>query len=125
MENNPQQSIWETYTKSWSEADQSKRLQLFEQSLSPDCMYTDPNIEASGYDHLSGYMSEFQKNVPGGKFSTTDFKHHHGRSLAHWEMKDGKGNTIMRGASFALYNTDGRLKQMTGFFEPLKPSGAQ
>lgn len=120
MKNDPQENIWETYTKSWSQTDPSLRLKLFEQCLSPDCTYTDPKTEASGYDHLSRYMSEFQKNVPGGGFTTTDFKSHHDRSLAHWEMKDARGNTIMRGASFSLYGADGRLKHMTGFFEPLK-----
>jgi hypothetical protein len=121
MENNAQKSIWETYTKSWSQSDTSQRLRLFEQCLSPDCVYTDPKIQASGYDNLSAYMSEFQKNVPGGRFATTDFRNHHDRSLAQWEMQDGIGNTLIRGVSFAVYGADGRLKQMTGFFEPLKP----
>ncbi len=63
-------------------------------------------------------MSELQKNVPGLKFIITDFKSHHDRSLAHWNMVDGKGNFLSQGTSFGLYGSDGRLKQMTGFFDP-------
>lgn len=111
-------NIWGVYSNTWSEPDAGRRRQMFEQCLSPDCTYTDPHIQAIGYDNLSGYITEFQKNVPGGKFVVTDFKEHHDRSLAHWDMLDGTGKTIGRGASFALYGSDGRLKQMTGFFDP-------
>lgn len=119
-----QRDNWETYTRSWSETDPSRRLRLFEQCLSAECVYTDPKVEVTGYDGLSGYMSQFQQNVPGGRFVTTGFDQHHRFSLAHWEMRDAKGGTIMRGASFAGYTADGRLKHMTGFFDPLK-SGAK
>lgn len=118
MESNSHKNTWETYTKSWSVADPSTRLQLFEQCLNPDCVYTDPLMQATGYGQLSGYMSELHKNVPGVAFVTTDFKSHHDRSLTHWNMVDGKGNILSQGASYGMYGTDGRLMQMTGFFEP-------
>ena len=117
MQSNPHQNTWEIYTHSWAEIDTPKRLQLFERCLSPDCVYTDPLIKASGYGELSGYMSELHKNVPGVRFITTDFKNHHGRSLTHWNMVDGSGNILSQGASYGLYGTDGRLVQMTGFYE--------
>ena len=117
MESNTHKHIWDAYGKSWSETDTSKRLQLFEQTLSPEVVYTDPTIQTTGYAELSRNMSEFQKNVPGAKFVVTDFKSHHGRSLAHWNMVDGQGNILGQGASFGLYGADGRLTQMAGFFE--------
>jgi hypothetical protein len=112
-----QQNTWETYTKSWSETDTSKRLELFEQCLSPDYVYTDPLIQATGYQQLSGYISELQKNVPGVGFVTTDFKNHHDRRLTHWNMVNGKGNILVQGISYGMYETDGRLKQMSGFYD--------
>ena len=118
MVSDAHKNTWDTYTKSWSEQDTSKRLQLFEQCLNPDCVYTDPLAQATGYAQLSGYMSELQKNIPGVKFVTTDFKSHHDRSLTHWNMTDGKGNIFAQGASYGMYGDDGRLQQMTGFFEP-------
>jgi hypothetical protein len=117
MESNSHKNTWDNYTKSWSEIDAPKRLLLFEQCLSPDCVYTDPVIQATGYGQLSGYMSELQKNVPGVRFMTTDFKNHHDRSLIHWNMVDGDGNVLSQGASYGMYGADGRLMQMTGFFE--------
>lgn len=118
MENNSQRKTWETYGQSWSEVDAAKRIKLFERCLHPDCVYTDPLMQTAGYDHLSGYMAELQKNIPGVKFIVTDFKNHHDRSIAHWDMVDGNGNLIFPGASYGVYGADGRLTQMNGFFEP-------
>jgi len=117
MESNSRHGIWETYTRAWSEVDSSKRFELFEESLSPDCVYTDPLVQTSGYDQLSGYMSELHKNVPGVRFITTDFKSYHDRSLTQWNMVDGDGNILSQGASYGLYGADNRLIQMTGFYE--------
>lgn len=121
MENNTHKTIWETYTQSWSETDVSKRLRLFGQALSPDCIYTDPLMQTTGYGQLSGYMEALHNNVPGVSFVTTAFKSHHDRSLAHWDMQDGDGNVLSQGASYGLYGADGRLTQMSGFFDP--PAG--
>lgn len=117
MKNTSMENVWESYTSSWAEINASERLRVFEQSLSPDCMYTDPMVQITGYDQLSGYMSELHKNVPGIKFVTIHFANHHDRSLAQWNMVDGKGNVLTRGASYGLYGQDGRLTQMTGFFD--------
>jgi hypothetical protein len=35
----------------------------------------------------------------------------------HWNMIDGKQNVLAQGVSYFLYGADGRLTQMTGFFE--------
>jgi hypothetical protein len=35
-------------------------------------------------------------------------------------MFDGNGSAIFTGTSYARYADDGRLVQMTGFFEPVR-----
>ena len=121
METSSYRSTLNIYEKSWSETDPSKRLQLFKQSLSPICVYTDPNTQLTGYDQLAGYMAELQGNIPGVRFVTTEFKTHHDRSLTHWDMVDGAGNVLGKGASYFVYGSDGRLSQMTGFYD--SPTG--
>jgi len=117
MKVNLHQDIWELYTQSWAENDDLKRLQLFEKSLNPKCEYTDPLIHVIGYEQLAGYMSELHKNVPGVRFVSTDFKSHHDRSLTHWNMVDRMGNVMSQGVSYGRYGVDGRLLQMTGFYD--------
>lgn len=109
---------WEVYTGSWSETDAAARQKIFEQCLNPDCDYSDTHVHVNGHDQLAAYMVEFQKNVPGGRFVTTEFAEHHGRSLAHWNLVVGEDKVVGKGASFGQYHADGRLKQMTGFFLP-------
>lgn len=120
MNGGSHKNTWDIYTTSWSETDVAKRLKLFERCLSPDCVYTDPLTQATGYGPLSEYVSGLQRSVPGVRFVTTDFKTHHDQSLAHWNMVDAKGRTLVQGASHGRYDVDGRLKTMTGFFEPPK-----
>lgn len=110
--------LWEAYTSTWSEPDPATRLRLLEKYLSADCEYCDPRVRAVGYDELSGYMAQFQQTVPGGRFATTAFREHHDQSLAGWNMLDASGRVVMRGTSFAVYAPDGRLRRLTGFFEP-------
>ncbi len=105
------------YQTSWSETDPAKRLALFAQSLRPECVYTDPNTQLAGYDQLAGYMAQLQANIPGVRFVTTEFKTHHDRSLTHWNMEDGNANVLGIGASHFVHAVDGRLMEMTGFFD--------
>ena len=69
----------------------------------------------AGYAELSAYMAEFQKTVPGGKFMTSAFEHHHDRCLVHWDLVGADGAIAAKGASCGRYGADGRLVQMVGF----------
>jgi hypothetical protein len=117
MENAERHDIMEFYLKSWSETDASKRLELLGRCLNPDCVYTDSVIQVHGREQLSEYMAEFQQSAPRGAFVATKFATHHDRALMHWNMIDGKQDLLTQGASYFSYGADGRLTQMTGFFE--------
>ncbi|MBI1769751.1 MAG: nuclear transport factor 2 family protein [Bacteroidetes bacterium] len=116
MQTQSHKDTWETYTACWAESNQNARINMLQNSLSPDCHYTDINTETKGITNLAEYMTGFQIKFPSAKFVTTDFKEHHNQSLAHWNMVDQDGKTIGQGASYAFYE-NGKLKMMTGFFE--------
>ncbi|NBA88320.1 hypothetical protein GVN16_21285 [Emticicia sp. CRIBPO] len=115
MKDHSHLEIWEAYSASWSEPDETIRKEILSEQLSPDCNYKDPDVDISGIENLSDYMEEFQKGLPGAKFVITDFKVHHDQSLTHWNMVDSHGNTLSQGASFGMYR-NGQLIKMTGFF---------
>lgn len=115
MKNDQRQNTWELYTQSWSETDPARRLGMFEKCLNPGHTYTDPNVATAGYAELSGYMSEFQKLVPGGRFVTSAFECHHDQCLVHWDMVGADGGVLAKGASYGRFGEDGRLVQMVGF----------
>ena len=110
------EKTWAIYTQSWREPVADKRLRIFQEVLTETCVYTDPNIQVTGYTQLAQYMDDFQKMLPGGHFEITAFKTHHQQSFAEWNMLDGQGKFIQKGVSFGRYGADQKLLAMTGFF---------
>ncbi len=115
-------NIWESYTASWLADQDDARLDAYKACLVDDCVYKDPNIEARGYTELASYMATFQQQMPGGHFVTRQFVTHHDSALVHWDMVDRAGTVISPGTSIGVFGDDGRLKAMTGFFDP-QPAG--
>jgi hypothetical protein len=112
-----QRAVWERYVASWKAESAEQKSALYEMSLRPDCVYTDPLVQAKGWAALLAYMLDFHKQIPGGHFVTEAFTSHHGRSLASWTMRSADGTTIGTGTSYAEYDSSDRLISMTGFFE--------
>lgn len=111
------QEIWELYRTSWEEGDPQRRLDLFRQSLSVDCVYTDPTMQTVGHEQLAGYMDALRKNIPGVRFITTAFYSHHEFGASKWNLLDGNGNVIAEGISFGEYNDRGLLLKMASFYK--------
>ena len=110
------ESIWETYRSCWSEKDADTRLNRLAKIMSNDFQYKDPNIELKGFNQLSNYMKEFQKQFEGASFEVTALEFHHDSVMANWNMLDAKNQIVADGVDFAKIS-DGRLTQITGFFK--------
>jgi hypothetical protein len=108
---------WERYVGAWTAASEAERQAVFESCLAKDCVYADPLVHARGWRELSAYISSFQQQIPGGRFVTEHFSTHHARSMARWQMVDAAGNELGDGVSFGVYDAQGRLSAMTGFFD--------
>ena len=109
--------IWERYASSWKATTPDQKRALFNGSLRPDCVYTDPLVQSHGYDELIAYMTAFHQQIPGGHFVTTQFQEHHDRSIASWNMVDSDGNIVGDGISYAEYSDDGRVRAINGFYQ--------
>ncbi|WP_350293965.1 nuclear transport factor 2 family protein [uncultured Croceitalea sp.] len=113
---NEANQAWEIYRASWSNENSGKRAEELQKITTDDFKYRDPNIELSGFEQLSDYMSEFQKEFTGSSFVIRDFIVHHNRSLSNWNMVNCENEVIAKGTDFATYE-NGKLKQITGFFK--------
>ncbi len=113
----PQQTQWNAYGRIWTLPTPEQRLQACDGVLSPDCVYTDSNVQAKSRQELMAYMTGFQAQMPGAAFVTTRFVELHDRAMAHWNMVAGDGTVVGTGVSFAVFNMDGELSSMTGFFD--------
>lgn len=109
-------TIWETYVASWKAPTLTEKRALFETCLEPNCVYTDPLVEARSWEELAKSMLDFHQQFPGAHFVTTRFMAHHDKSVAQWQMCNADGVVIGDGISYAEYSQRGKLSSMTAFF---------
>jgi SnoaL-like domain len=115
--------LWDRYASIWSSESAVRESELAA-CLADACSYCDANGLIEGRDALSAYMGGFQQNVKGGKFEILSVIHHHDRMLAEWRLLGPGGAVLQTGRSFAIVADDGRLRSITGFFDPAKEARA-
>ena len=108
------QTTWTRYTQTWS-APAADRRALFEASLQPDCVYTDPLTQTRGWSELEDYIDAFQAQFPGGHFTVDSFVSHHDQCLVQWTLRGADGSAVQSGTSHGAFR-DGKLAAMTGFY---------
>jgi pyruvate/2-oxoglutarate dehydrogenase complex dihydrolipoamide dehydrogenase (E3) component len=113
-------AAWNTYQAAWSGVSDNDRQRMLDDSVAPHCVYTDPTSVSCGHRELTAKMQATQRNFPGATFRNDKFAHHHDQAISNWTMLDRDGNAIFAGTSYARFGDDGRLAQMTGFFEPVR-----
>lgn len=109
-------TLWQRYARIWS-SELAVRATELEACLADDCTYCDVNGLLSGREALSGYMGGFQQSVKGGKFEILSVIHHHDRMLAEWRLLGPDDTVLQTGRSFANAAPDGRLLNISGFFD--------
>jgi hypothetical protein len=110
-------SLWGRYAATWSLAAGARAREL-PAYVTDDVAYCDPGGLLQGRQALSDYMGAFQDSVPGGSFAIGTVLHHHDRSMARWTLRGPGGRALQTGASFGFLAADGRLRAITGFFDP-------
>ena len=110
------QSLWQRYARIWS-SEPSQRASELAACLAEGCVYCDVNGTQEGREALSRYMGGFQEAVKGGSFEILSVIHHHNRMLAEWRLVGANGAVLQTGRSFATASEDGRLLNITGFFD--------
>ena len=115
--------LWKRYGRIWSSEPAARATEL-EACLVDDCTYCDMNGLLEGREALSDYMGGFQQNVKGGTFEIVSVIHHHDRMLAEWRLLGSDGGVLQTGRSFATVSADGRLQNISGFFDERPTSRA-
>jgi hypothetical protein len=110
------EALWRRYARVWSSEPAIRGAEL-QACLTDQCSYCDVNGLLTGREALSSYMGGFQQSVRGGTFEIVSVIHHHDRMLAEWRLHGPDGNILQTGRSFATVAADGRLGNITGFFD--------
>ena len=112
--------VVDNYFAMWNETDPARRHEVIATTWSRDASYVDPLFAAEGAAALDGLVAGVHEQFPGHRFRLTGAVDiHHDRARWGWELAgpDG-GPAVAVGVDFAVLALDGRLREVTGFFEP-------
>ena len=107
------------YFAMWNETDPGRRREAIAAAWSQDGSYVDPMLEAEGAEALDRMVAAVHERFPGHRFQLVGaIDAHHDRARWGWELAgpDG-GPAVVAGVDFAVLTPDGRLREVTGFFE--------
>ncbi len=117
MPNEAYRATWATYQAAWGDVSSAERQELLSKSVSDNCVYTDPQGQANNRAELIAYIEGFRQAMPGYTFKNHTFLDHHAQSMAGWILHDASGAEAQPGSSWAHYGEDGRITNVSGFFE--------
>ena len=108
------------YFAIWNATDPTRRRALIAATWTPDPRYVDPMFAADGPDALDALVAGVHQQFPGHRFRLTEAPDlHHDRARWGWELAGPDGGApIAVGVDFAVLAPDGRLREVTGFFNP-------
>ncbi len=113
--------IVDGYFAMWNETDPARRKEVTAATWTPDASYVDPRFTADGHDGLDQMVVGVHTAYPGYRFRLTGpVDAHHDRVRWSWELAGPDGGTpLATGVDYAVLADDGRLREVTGFFESI------
>jgi hypothetical protein len=106
-----------TYVEAWHERDEATRRRLLEQTWAEDGVYADPEDTIVGREALIDAIGDFHERRPGVRIeirSPIDAFGRHFRFV--WATIDGDGDVLREGIDVGLFDEDGRIVSIVGFF---------
>jgi len=112
-------TVVDSYFAMWNETDATRRRQVIDATWSQEASYVDPMFAAAGPDALDAMVAGVHQQFPGHRFRLSGaIDAHHDRVRWGWELvAPGGGPPVAAGVDFGVLAADGRLREVTGFFE--------
>lgn len=112
------------YIAMWNETSPEDRRAIIAETWTDDATYLDPIMSGDGAEGINAMVAAAQKQFPGHRFELTSGPDvHHDRLRFAWKMVPAGGNgaeaPVAAGVDFARLADDGRLREVTGFLEPV------
>lgn len=106
------------YIQSWNETDPLRRRVLIEDIYAEQASYTDPMVQAKGWEAIDATIAAVQNMFPGHVFELGgQVDAHHDTLRFHWHLTaPGANEPLVIGFDVAALD-DGRLRQVYGFLD--------
>lgn len=112
------------YIAMWNETDADRRQALIARIWNPQARYRDPLLQGDGHDGLDAMVRSVQAQYPAHRFRRTGpVEVHGGRLRFAWELGLADVEPMVAGVDFGLLDGEGRLREITGFFDRVAPAG--
>jgi SnoaL-like domain len=109
------------YIAMWNETTPEDRRAIIADTFADDASYLDPIMSGDGPAGIDAMVAGAQKQFPGARFELSAGPDlHHNRVRFAWRLvAAADGSPVAAGVDFATVATDGRLREVTGFLEPV------
>ena len=113
------EALWDRWFAAWAEVEAEKRAAAIEGFAEEDVVYSDRHVETRGQDELTDWMGTWQGFFPGVRvIRDGPVLNSRGRLLVRWRAEKPDGQRFGAGTSVARLSPDGRLAEVTAFWEP-------
>ncbi|OOG42638.1 nuclear transport factor 2 family protein [Rhodanobacter sp. C05] len=115
---NTTRQLIEKYLQGWNETDALRRRALIEDVYAEHATYTDPLIEARGWEAIDATIAAVQSMFPGHVFRLAgNVDAHHDIARFHWHLAEpGADEPLVIGFDVAVLD-EGRIRQVHGFLD--------
>lgn len=118
MTSNPTPIAIDNYFNCWNEPDDSQRLNLIEVAWADGARSVDPLADVTGHVAISEMMGAVQQQFPDHRFQLVgEAAAHHDVLHWSWSMIGADGSKVIGGIDVARLDADGRIADLTGFFD--------
>ena len=115
-------SVAERYLAAWNVTETGERDAMIAATWTTDGHYVDPVFDVTGLEAISAMMGGFQDAYPNHRFDLVgDVEEHHGRIRFQWQLTDSAGAVQLLGTDVGVLAADGKLVEITGFFDSAMP----
>jgi uncharacterized protein YndB with AHSA1/START domain len=112
----------DAYVEAWGAVDAAQRRRLLEQCCDPKGVFRDAMGYVEGLDDLVDYIGTAQRFSPGVKLVRNGpAARSHGFVSHGWRMTQPDGAIVMTGTNTVEFTGDGRIRSVTGFWDPPPP----
>ena len=110
--------IAERYLAVWNEEDPTARHAMVAADFTPDAVYLDPMMRASGHDGILALIAGTRQHFPGHRFQLNGTPDGHNDVVRFsWRLCGPDGTEALRRTDIAALAADGRVARVTGFLD--------
>ncbi|WP_446743532.1 nuclear transport factor 2 family protein [Silvibacterium acidisoli] len=110
------EKVWNSYLEAYGSVSGEDRKRLLKESVSDDVLSINPGDDTHGLENLVTHVEKFQQRLPGSYFKINSLKFHHEQVLTEWTLYKADGTAVTTAHTYGIFNDQGRLKKLIGFF---------